>query len=69
MARGKDEDLQKHTLNLRTGDIEQLALLFPRFPPSVVARQIISRFIDQTKKAAETGDQSLPPMSDDEIDY
>lgn len=68
MARGKDEDLQKHTLNLRTGDMEQLGLLFPRSPPSVIARQIISRFIDQTKQAA-AGEQALPAIADDEIDY
>ncbi len=68
MARIKDEDLQKHTLNLRKGDIEQLGLLFPKVAPSVIARQIISRFIDQTREAA-LGDQSIPSLPEDVIDY
>lgn len=47
MARRKTEDLQKHTLNLRRGDMDKLALLFPGRNPSVVLRQIISKFLDR----------------------
>lgn len=53
MARKKVEDLKKHTLNLREGDMEALAELFPRFNPSVMVRKIVSKFIDQTKQVPE----------------
>ena len=53
MGRKKAEELKKHTLNLREGDMEALAELFPRFNPSVMVRRIVSRFIDQTRKVSE----------------
>ena len=53
MARKKVEELKKHTLNLRDGDMEALAALFPRFNPSVMVRKIVSKFIDQTKQVPE----------------
>ena len=53
MARKKVEELKKHTLNLREGDMEALAELFPRFNPSVMVRKIVSRFIDQTRQVPE----------------
>lgn len=53
MGRKKAEELKKHTLNLREGDMEALAELFPRFNPSVMVRRIVSRFIDQTRKVPE----------------
>lgn len=53
MARKKAEDLKKHTLNLRDGDMEALAELFPRFNPSVMVRKIVSKFIDQSRQVPE----------------
>ena len=53
MARKKVEELKKHTLNLRDGDMEALAELFPRFNPSVMVRKIVSKFIDQTRQVPE----------------
>ena len=53
MARKKAEELKKHTLNLRDGDMEALAELFPRYNPSVMVRRIVSRFIDQTRQVPE----------------
>lgn len=53
MARKKVEELQKHTLNLRSGDMKALEELFPRFGASVMVRRIVSRFIDQTRKVPE----------------
>lgn len=53
MARKKVEELKKHTLNLREGDMEALAELFPRYNPSVMVRKIVSKFIDQTRQIPE----------------
>lgn len=60
MARKKVEELKKHTLNLRDGDMEALAELFPRYNPSVMVRKIVSKFIDQTRQVPE-----YPVSSDD----
>lgn len=49
MARGKTEELQKHTLNLRAGDMEALEQLFPRHPASVMVRRVVSKFIDNLR--------------------
>lgn len=53
MARPKVEELHKHTLNLRAGDMQALEELFPNLPPSIMARKIISRFIDKTRSVTE----------------
>lgn len=53
MARRKVEELKKHTLNLRQGDMEALEELFPRFSPSVMVRKIVAKFIDQTRQLPE----------------
>lgn len=53
MARTKTEKLKKHTLNLRDGDMEALATLFPRFHPSVMVRKIVSKFIDCSRNVDE----------------
>lgn len=53
MAKARGEELQKHTLNLRKGDMEALEALFPRYQPSVMARTIISKFIDKAKLVEE----------------
>lgn len=53
MARPKVEELHKHTLNLRKGDMEALGELFPKFHPSTMVRKIVSRFVDQTRNVPE----------------
>lgn len=53
MPRKKVEDLKKHTLNLRAGDMQALQELFPRHDPSVMVRKIISKFVDQTRQVTE----------------
>ena len=42
----KNEDLQKHTLNLRAGDMERIRDFFPEIPASNIVRQVISRYVD-----------------------
>lgn len=42
----KSETLQKHTLNLRAGDVERLRDFFPDIPASNLIRTIISRYVD-----------------------
>jgi hypothetical protein len=53
MARPKVEELQKHTLNLRKGDMEALDELFPKYPSSVMVRRIISKFVDKVRSVPE----------------
>ena len=61
MAKPSLGDLQKHTLNLRRGDMEKLRVLYPGQEPSVVLRRIVSGFID---KALRRGAQaaSMPQV-------
>lgn len=62
MARKKTDTLQKHTLNLRAGDMEQLRALFPAQEPSVMVRKIVSGFIDRTlREAARQSRPTSPP--------
>jgi hypothetical protein len=59
MGRPKtDVDLHKHTLNLRQGDMEALAALFPKHHPSVMVRKIVSKFVDQVQQVPE---EQVPP--------
>jgi len=53
MARPKTEDLQKHTLNLRAGDLAAIKALFPRQDSSVMVRRIISKFVDKMSDVQE----------------
>lgn len=53
MGRPKTEDLQKHTLNLRAGDVDTLASLFPRHNPTVMVRRIVSKFVDELQQVPE----------------
>lgn len=46
MARKSVDNLQKHTLNLRAGDMDTLAQLFPRQNPSVLVRSLVSKYVD-----------------------
>lgn len=66
MSKAKTEELKKHTLNLRDGDMEQLAILFPKHSPSVMARKIISKFIDRTMVEME-GNEDLNKVLDSEL--
>lgn len=53
MARKKTEELRKHTLNLRAGDMEALKELFPKYDASVMVRRIVSKFIDKAREVPE----------------
>ena len=54
MGRPKTNDLQKHTLNLRAGDMKRLGELFPNRSPSVMIRRLVSTFIDRIDAPEET---------------
>lgn len=47
MARPKRNDLQKVTLNIREGDMEKMAQLFPDLGAGPAVRQLISAFVDK----------------------
>ena len=47
MARPKNLDLQKVTLNLRRGDAEKMGHLFPDLGEGPAIRQLISAFVDK----------------------
>jgi len=49
--------LQKHTLNLREGDVEAIRDAFPKKGAAFVIRSVVSRFVDQLN----------PALSDEEI--
>jgi hypothetical protein len=53
MARKSADSLQKHTLNLRAGDLDRLQELFPRQQATVLVRQIVSKFVDNQLKASD----------------
>jgi len=53
MVKHKVEELHKHTLNLRAGDMEAIAQLFPGKSPSVIIRRIISRYVDRASVVDE----------------
>lgn len=59
MARSKDHEIQKHTLNLRAGDMDALRVLLPNREPSVVVRQLLSRFVDQLRNQAVPPNESV----------
>lgn len=46
-------DLQKHTLNLRTGDFDRMGQLFPAMDSSLAIRTLLSRFIDKNWKESK----------------
>lgn len=47
MAKSKNTDLIKKTLNLREGDFEKMANLFPHIGGSIAIRQLVSTFVDK----------------------
>lgn len=53
MVKHKVEELHKHTLNLRAGDMEAIAQLFPGKSPSGIIRRIISRYVDRASVVDE----------------
>lgn len=63
MARPKS-DIQKHTLNLRTGDFDKMGEMFPAYGPSRAIRELISRFVDKHYTEADVSDA---PAEDIEI--
>jgi hypothetical protein len=50
MAREKTLSMQKHTLNLREGDYEKMAELFPDLGGGPAIRQLVSKFVDRHLK-------------------
>jgi len=48
----KNEDLQKHTLNLFRGDYDALALLFPDLGAGPVIRQLVHDFLKRAEAQA-----------------
>ena len=55
----KSEDLQKHTLNLRSGDYERLQSLYPNLGAAVVIRQLVSNYLDRDKSEIDTKNMEL----------
>lgn len=47
--RKRDEDLQKHTLNLFEGDYEELQSFYPEIGASPVIRLIVRRYLEQIR--------------------
>lgn len=43
----KKSDIQKHTLNLRTGDYGKMQEMFPRQGAGFAIRVLIAKFVDQ----------------------
>lgn len=57
----KNEDLQKHTLNLFAGDYDRLQALFPDLSAAVVIRKIVREFADK----CEAGTHNVPNIEVD----
>ena len=49
MGLSKNVDLKKHTLNLRDGDFDRIALLFPKLGGSVAIRTLVSNYVDKVE--------------------
>lgn len=45
----KNHDLQKHTLNLRRGDVDRIREIHPNLDSAVVIRQLVSKYVDDYK--------------------
>ncbi len=54
MGISKNVDLKKHTLNLREGDFDRMALLFPKLGGSVAIRTLVSNYVDKAEAAIPT---------------
>jgi hypothetical protein len=49
----KNHDLQKHTLNLRRGDVDRIRELHPNIESAVVIRRLISNYVDEFKTTTQ----------------
>lgn len=47
------EALQKHTLNLREGDMDAIRDLVPDTKPHIVVRSIVSAFVDKHRDSVK----------------
>jgi hypothetical protein len=47
----KNEELTKHTLHLRAGDMDRLKALFPDIGASLVIRKLVINFLDRDADA------------------
>jgi len=56
VGKKKNEDLQKHTLNLREGDWDYLERVFSErgYPVSSIVRNVISHYVDRLKVREKT---------------
>lgn len=66
----RDLDLQKHTINLRAGDMDYLAsLAHPQgYYASDVVRKLVSNFVDdQRKKEQDLGQPAGGPLTDNDL--
>lgn len=43
-------ELQKHTLNLRKGDLDRLGEFYPELAPTQVIRRLISAHVDKLER-------------------
>lgn len=68
MARRKTDELQKHTLNLRSGDVDTLQSLFPSMQATVIIRRIVSKFVDKSKAAMSQPDPEIINSLSKDID-
>jgi hypothetical protein len=55
----KAEPLQKHTLNLFEGDMEELRDLYPDVDPTVLIRNLVRQCIKQAKSQDPAGVDKL----------
>lgn len=55
----KNDELQKHTLNLYAGDFDRLGELFPDFGASTVIRSVVRKFLEQCESVGSSNVQ--PP--------
>ena len=56
MARRKNDDLQKVTLNLRRGDMSKMAEMFPDIGSSVAIRTLVSTYLDKYYRTSSPKD-------------
>lgn len=46
------QDLTKHTLLLRRGDVEELQILYPEVGASIIIRKLVADHIDKIRASA-----------------
>lgn len=55
-----DEELQKHTLNLYQGDMDELRRLFPGVEPSIIIRKLVRSCIENARGAPPELNLDIP---------